>query len=151
MNAMEVLKNIDKMLADEGKKSWDMYTVYGKVGIFDWFTDTLSRARLKQMRNFLTNAIVLGYYGHVGFKVGSAGCAHGMWAYKQEGVDGYSPNGACLYHSFRPCDNFWCICFDDNTWLKNRDGSIKELRGAREVVKALAAHEIEEEMKQHEN
>lgn len=143
MNAAEVLKNVEAMLADEHTKSWDLDKVYDKLGIFDWFVSTISRTRLKQMRDFLTASISLGYTGHVDFKVGAAWCAHGMWAYKQESDTGYSPDGACLYHSFRPGDNFWCICFDDNTWLKNSDGSIKELRGAREVVKALAAHEIE--------
>lgn len=142
MNAAEVLKNVEAMLADERTKSWDLDKVYNKLGIFDWFTSTLSRTRLKQMRDFLTASISLGYTGHVDFKVGAAWCAHGMWAYKQESETGYSPDGACLYHSFRPGDNFWAICWEDGSWLRDECGNHLHLHGAREVMKALVAHEL---------
>jgi hypothetical protein len=103
------------------------------------------------MRDFLTAAISLGYTGHVDFKVGAAYCAHGMWAHKQESETGYSPDGVCLYHSFRPGDNYWAIRWDDDSWLCDECGNIQHLRGSREVMKALVTHELNEEAKQHEN
>ena len=81
--------------------------VYDNLSIFDWWNEDLSLAQLKSMRRFLKQSIKLGFTGYVCFKVGAAGCAHGMWAFKNQSTDGYSPDGDCLYHSFRSGDNYW--------------------------------------------
>ena len=133
LNAQEVLENINKCIAEirNGIEFYWRYPRYartrsGKIGfktrevcdelsIFDWWNDELSMSQLKQMRAFVKTAIKLGFTGYVCFKVGAAGCAHGMWAHKEESTDGYSPKGDCLFHSFRAGDNDWSI-FLNGVW-----------------------------------
>lgn len=140
MNANEALKNVNILISDledatknnwcdykrmtyvgwSGKKAYRIGKIYGEVGIFDWWNENLSLSQLKQMRNFLTTAIKLGYTGYVCFKVGASGCSHGMWAHKKESTTGYSPDGACLFHSFRSGDNYWDACDDNEVWLHDK-------------------------------
>ena len=127
MNTKEVLANVNTMIADGEaykesfgwSKNWNIRNVYKDLGIFDWWSDKLSVTQLKQMRKFLETAEKLGFNGYVCFKVGMAGCAHGMWAHKAESTTGYSPDGECLYHSFRSGDNYWDYCNEDNKWMGN--------------------------------
>ena len=95
MNAKEVLANVVAMIAEgeaynaENKRwrlkmRWRIYDVCDRLSIFDWWNEYLSVSQLKQMRKFLETAITMGYAGYVCFKVGAAGCSHGMWAHKQE-------------------------------------------------------------------
>lgn len=91
-----------------------MYEVCDELSIFDWWVDTISVARLKEMRTFLREAIKLGYTGYVCFKVGASGCANGMWANKAPTTNGYSPDGEFLYRSFTPDYTYWDICDDTN-------------------------------------
>lgn len=90
-------------------KGWTfkMDSVYEALSIFDWWNETLSLSQLKQMEKFLKKAIQFGFTGYVCFKVGAKHCSHGMWAHKQESINGYSPEGDCLFHSFRAGDNYW--------------------------------------------
>ena len=88
------------------------------LSIFDWWNEDLSISQLKKMEEFLHKAIELGYTGYVCFKVGAAGCSHGMWASKVESTDGYSPDGETLFRGFRNGDyNSWDACLADGTWL----------------------------------
>ena len=116
----------------KGKKALRIARVNGELSIFDWWNEDLSMHQLKQMKKFLETAISLGYTGYVCFKVGAAGCSHGMWAHKKESTDGYSPDGACLYHSFRSGDNYYDACDDKGVWLhdvfEQSDYSLKEIK-----------------------
>lgn len=140
MNANEALTNVNILISDledainnnwcdfkrmtyvgwSGKKAYRIGKIYGEVGIFDWWNENLSLSQLKQMKSFLTTAIKLGYTGYVCFKVGASGCSHGMWAHKKESTTGYSPDGACLFHSFRSGDNYWDACDDNEVWLHKK-------------------------------
>lgn len=144
MNANEVLKNINDMLADETAKSWRIADVCGELGIFDWWVDNLSRGRLNEMRRILNTAIALGYNGYVCFKVGAKYCSHGMWAHKTPSFDGYSPaDDGCLFHSFRPGECCWALRFDDGNWLMDDNGCIKDLPHIHDVTSAIVAHNME--------
>jgi len=148
MNATEVLKNVVAMIA-EGEEynaqhkryrmrmRWRIYDVCDRLSIFDWWNEYLSVSQLKQMRGFLETAITMGYTGYVCFKVGAAGCSHGMWAHKQESEDGYSPDGECLHHSFRSGDNYWDVQLPDGRWLGDIDGKVEHT--LKEVKAALIA------------
>ena len=89
------------------KKVFKIDAVCEELNIFDWWNDNLSMSQLKQMKRFLETAISLGFTGYVCFKVGAKGCSHGMWAHKNESIDGYSPDGDTLFHSFRSGDNYF--------------------------------------------
>jgi len=103
--------------------SWDCVykidAVFEELSIFDWWNETLSMSQLKQMEKFLVQAIKLGFTGYVCFKVGAAGCSHGMWAYKVESTTGYSPDGDTLFHSFRSGDNYWDAELD-GVWMHEK-------------------------------
>lgn len=118
-NAETVLKEVERLCAFGG--SFDIRMVYDRLSIFDWWSETLSNAKLKQMRSFLKAAIARGYTGYVCFKVGASGCANGMWAYKKPSTDGYSPDGEALYRSFSPDYTYWSACVGNNEWLPARD------------------------------
>lgn len=115
ISAKTVLVEINKLLekAEDykkkgfGNKRFFIYDVCGELSIFDWWNDYLSTSQLKKMKDFLEKSIQLGFEGYVCFKVGAAGCAHGMWAHKELSTTGYSPDGDCLFHSFRNGDNYW--------------------------------------------
>lgn len=128
MKANEVLETVNEMIQYGEKikerfhqsKKWLIADVCSELGIFDWWNDTLSLSQLKQMKKFLEIAIDLGYTGYVCFKVGAAGCSHGMWAYEVDSDDGYSPKeGGCLYHSFRNGDNYYDLKNSNGEWLGN--------------------------------
>ena len=124
-NAQAVLAKVNEYIArlEEEKKVYEeayhwskrryyycMREVHRDLSIFDWWTDRLSLSRLKEMRQFLTEAIDLGFTGYVCFKVGVSGCANGMWAYKKESEDGFSPtNDDFLYRSFTTDYVYWDI------------------------------------------
>jgi len=142
MKANEVLANVTEMIeiGEQYKarcgfsKKWRIYDVCEELGIFDWWNDYMSVSQLKQMKKFLETAIDLGYTGYVCFKVGAVGCSHGMWAYKKDSEDGYSPkDGGCLHHSFRSGDNYYDIQFEDGKWLGNDEKwqfTLKEIKAA---------------------
>lgn len=130
MNAYEALRNVNTLIRDgevfkatrNYAKKWNISDVCDQLGIFDWWNEKLSMTQLKQMRNFLVNAIELGFDGYVCFKVGATYCSHGMWAHKEESTDGYSPRtGACLFHSFRNGDNYWDLRLDNGDWIHTDD------------------------------
>ena len=98
--------------------SFIMRSICNELSIFDWWKDTLSLSQVKEMKKFLETAISLGFTGYVCFKVGSAGCSNGMWAYKEETTTGYSPDCDCLYHSFVSTYNYWSGCIN-GTWLSD--------------------------------
>lgn len=108
MNAHEAIENVSRYIVEgEAKKAktgfapkFKIFEVFEDLGIFDWWNEYMSLSQLKQMKSFLETAIACGYDGYVCFKVGAKYCANGMWAYKKESTTGYSPDGACLYHSF---------------------------------------------------
>lgn len=141
INASDILMKVDKLIKelDDIQGKWDVNLacnkryirrgwqkprwefriseICGELSIFDWWGEGLSKHQLMDMRKFLREAIKLGYTGYVCFKVGASGCANGMWAHKELSTTGYSPNGACIYKSFTPDDNYWSICPDGNRWL----------------------------------
>lgn len=135
MNARECLVNVENLIkeleignVDHERIVWKGYSntkvfkteaIYDECGIFDWWNETLSMSQLKQMRTFLNQAIKLGFTGYVCFKVGAAGCSHGMWAHKNESTDGYSPDGDVLFHSFRSGDNYWDMELD-GVWMHEK-------------------------------
>lgn len=160
-NANEILANVNacikelEELKEENKFIWDydsrvvtqgwnkrtyklkMKKVYKELSIFDWWVDYLSLTQLNQMKKFLETAIELGFTGYVCFKVGVKGCSHGMWAYKAESEDGYSPDGDCLFHSFRSGDNYYDLNANGHWMSDNWDGrfefSLTEVKKALEV------------------
>lgn len=135
MNTNEALENVRKYIkAGEAKKArtgrnpqFYIRDICDDLGIFDWWNDYMSLSQLKQMQSFLETAHELGYDGYVCFKVGAKYCANGMWAHKKESTTGYSPDGACLYHSFVSGQNYWCYCDDNNEWHHD-ELSTKEIK-----------------------
>ena len=151
MNAAECLENVNSLIDElngakkEGSYDFERFSwigktrcfniesIYDECGIFDWWRDTISSSQLKQMQSFLKTAIKMGYTGYVCFKVGAAGCSHGMWAYKNESTKGCSPDGACLHHSFVPGKDYYDVRFEDGTWLGNEEKwkfTLKEIKDA---------------------
>jgi hypothetical protein len=149
LNANEVLDNINKCMAEleelKGKypltdyryirKGWGSDATYSfrmravckELSIFDWWNDKLSLSQLKQMAAFVKTAIKLGFTGYVCFKVGAVGCSHGMWAAKEESLDGWSPKCDTLFHSFRCDENYWDVCLN-NEWQRRCDLSLKDVK-----------------------
>ena len=129
----QILNNVNSLIAEleakpyKWQKKARIADVCEGLGIFDWWNETISISQLKQMKAFLNTAIKLGYDGYACFKVGAAGCSHGMWANKKQSTTGYSPDGACIFHSFRSGDNYWSYCREDNTWC-DKDLTIYELK-----------------------
>lgn len=145
MKTEEALKNIEEEIKkmEECPYKWGhkvrIEEVYDRLGIFDWWHDYLSLSQLKQMRSFCKTAIKYGYTGYVCFKVGAAGCSHGMWANKEESTDGYSPKtGGELHHSFRSGDNYWCIKDDSGKWLRKGNTFESECFTTKELKELLA-------------
>lgn len=153
-NAQPVLEQVEKYIRILEMKhnthyKWSrkyklmMWDCCEDLSIFDWWVDDLSISRLKEMRTFLREAIKLGYTGYVCFKVGATGCANGMWAHKEQTVNGYSPDCEFLYRSFTPAYTYWDINYtridrgDDR--LSYRVGKEYDgLKTARDVERALA-------------
>ena len=139
-NAKPVLANVEKSIEDI-QHTWNhrlrIREVCDQLSIFDWWNDELSATQLKAMKSFLTTAIKLGYDGYVCFKVGAKYCASGMWAYKAESTDGYSPKGACIYRSFQSGGNYWDACDEDGCWLASCDGDYDRIRTARQLENVI--------------
>ena len=122
----EVEEKVSKFIEELEEKKANGYgryarlridNVYNELSIFDWWNDYLSLSQLKQMKQFLKVANELGYNGYVCFKVGASGCSHGMWAHKENSTDGYSPDGECLFHSFRSGDNYYDCKLPNGKWM----------------------------------
>lgn len=113
-NAENVLAEVERLIEIGGK--FRIADVYEPLSIFDWWKDWLSVAQLKSMRQFLKEAIKLGYTGYVCFKVGATGCANGMWAHVKETTTGYSPDGPALYRSFVSTYTYWAITDKNGKW-----------------------------------
>ena len=148
LNAAQVLENINKAIEElEGQGrigavrnydrfshrgydyttgySFKIHAVCNELSIFDWWNENLSMSQLKQMKSFVETAIKLGFTGYVCFKVGAAGCSHGMWASTEESQDGYSPRtGDTLHHSFRSGDNYYDVEIDGH-WLSEGKDTYK--------------------------
>lgn len=118
-NAASVLAKVEEFLAS-GRSRWKIgdSDVFEPLSIFDWWPEYLSRSKLYEMRQFLREAIKLGYEGYVCFKVGATGCANGMWAHTLEArEDGYSPNHCpTLYRSFTPAYTYWDVSNEHQEW-----------------------------------
>ena len=125
-NAKNILKNVEYYINKLETEKKDMYHINSmyvyitdvcrELGIFDWYKPKLSLSNLKDMRKFLKEAIKLGFTGYVCFKVGSSGCANGMWAHKEESINGYSPDGDFIYKSFTPSYNRWAFNIDNKSY-----------------------------------
>ena len=113
-NAENVLAEVERLIEIGGK--FRIAEVVEPLSIFDWWKDWLSVAQLKAMRQFLKEAIKLGYTGYVCFKVGATGCANGMWAHVEETTTGYSPDGPALYRSFVSTYTYWSITDKNGKW-----------------------------------
>lgn len=136
-NAQNVLNKLEHYIAQGFARN--MHEVCDDLSIFDWWTDRLSVAKMKQMRTFLKNAIKNGYTGYVCFKVGASGCANGMWAHKEMTTDGYSPKCDVIYRSFSPDYICWSVKIGDQWFPDNRtDGydSCKTIKQLEELIKA---------------
>lgn len=120
------------------RPNYNISDVCETLSIFDWWNDTLSKSQLEDMRKFLREAIKLGYTGYVCFKVGATGCANGMWAYKKESEDGYSPDGEALYKSFTPAYNYWSVCKADGEWVPAHDEDFDSIKTIKQLEAVIA-------------
>lgn len=126
-NAQDVLDRVEEFLErPQSRFCISDPNVYKPLNIFDWWPDYLSKSKLQEMRQFLKEAIKLGYEGYVCFKVGATGCANGMWAHTElETDDGYCPSGCpVLFRSFTPAYRFWDVTDKDGNW--NFEGKYKD-------------------------
>ena len=114
-NAEAILAKVEEYL-DKPQSRFRITEVYHDLSIFDWWPEYLSKSKLGEMRQFLKEAIKLGYTGYVCFKVGATGCANGMWAAVEETKDGYSPKCATLFRSFTPTYRYWDVTDKDGNW-----------------------------------
>ena len=120
--AAEVLKRVEAYIAQleaaQYVKRLRIQDVYNELSIFDWWPEYLTRSKLKEMRQFLKEAIKLGYEGYVCFKVGATGCANGMWAHTElETDDGCAPQDCpTLFRSFTPAYLYWDVTDVEGTW-----------------------------------
>lgn len=130
---------IDAIETGEVWKNFRIREVCDELSIFDWWNDTLSLTQLKAMRAFLNEAVKLGYTGYVCFKVGASGCASGMWAYRRESKDGYSPKGASIYRSFQSSGNYWDFCDEGGDWHAEDNGDYDHIRTARQLEAEMKA------------
>lgn len=103
-----------------------------ELSIFDMWKNTLTMSDMKKMFSFVKTAQAFGFNGYICFKVGAKGCANGMWAYRNESTDGYSPDGDFIYRSFTP---------DYTDWNANLGGEfilpIEGLHTRKELINAL--------------
>ena len=137
-NAQQVLNRLNKMI-DEYCMPIDIDKVYDDLSIFDWWPKKLTITHMKQMQSFLKNAIKLGYDKYVCFKVGASKCANGMWAYKKESTNGYSPDGEAIYRSFTPDYTYYSVCNKDGNWLpdSNHYNEIKTVNQLKKLIDSL--------------
>lgn len=134
-----VLKELDLFIAEGVTRR--TRSVCNTLSIFDWWRDTLSVSAMKQMRTFLRTATKLCYDGYVCFKVGAAGCASGMWAYREESENGYSPEGEFIYRSFQGSDNYWDIIFEDGSRLSDDTDGFDSIKTARQLMELKTKHD----------
>ncbi len=143
-NAAQVLENVNRYIEElsrYGEKA-RIRSVCNDLSIFDWWPEYIGITGLKAMRSFLTNAIKMGFDGYVCFKVGAKGCASGMWAYKSQSKDGYSPDdGPCLYRSFYSSGNYYDARDDKGYWL-GTDLPHDELKTIRQLKAAMVGNGI---------
>ena len=119
--AAEVLKRVEERIAWFEDNPYSRLLIddcYNEFSIFDWWPKYLTKSNLRDMRQFLKEAIKLGYEGYVCFKVGAKGCANGMWAHTElETDEGYSPNGCpVLFRSFTPAYRYWDVTDKNGNW-----------------------------------
>ena len=132
-----VLDNLDNLI--KVGTSRNMYSVCDELSIFDWWRERLSVTAMREMRAFLRAARSMGFNGYACFKVGASGCASGMWAYRAESEDGYSPRGEFLYRSFYTKGNYWDAKLPDGSMLTATKGvRYDALRTAKDVRAAMA-------------
>ena len=143
LNAQQVLDNVNAYIEELEDRPWQRglitRPVCDELGIFDWWTERLSRSQLKAMRTFLNQAIKMGFDGYVCFKVGAKYCASGMWAYKAESEDGYSPAGDFLYRSFYSTGNYWDAQIDGTFVTKSTDSKWNDFRTVAQLKRAMVA------------
>lgn len=143
LNAKPVLEVVENYLREleEEKERYHCYMKlnirkhWRELSIFDWWKDGLSISDLKNMHDFLTTAIEMGFTGYVCFKVGASGCANGMWCHKDVSTDGYSPDGDFVYRSFTPDYVEWDACINDEILFAHK--TEKKTRTLRNLKKEL--------------
>ena len=119
--AAQVRERVEERIAwfeDNPYRRLRISDCYNEFSIFDWWPEYLNKSKLQEMRQFLREAIKLGYEGYVCFKVGATGCANGMWAHTElETDEGYSPNNCpILFRSFTPAYRYWDVTDKDGNW-----------------------------------
>lgn len=119
--AAQVLERVEERIAwfeDNPYSRLRIDECYKEFSIFDWWPEYLTKSKLYEMRQFLKEAIKLGYTGYVCFKVGATGCANGMWAHTElETDEGYSPDGCpVLFRSFTPAYRYWDVTDRQGSW-----------------------------------
>lgn len=133
-----VLAELDRLISRGSKRL--IREVCEPLSIFDWWPEILSVSRMKDMRTFIRTAKSLGFNGYVCFKVGSEGCASGMWAYREESTDGYSPKDCeFLYRSFQCKNNYWDVISADYEHLTDGMPRYDSIRAARQLKAAYLA------------
>ena len=133
-----VLKEVEKFIAEGRKRR--ISDVCETLNIFDWWNDYLSVSQAKLMRQFLKEAIKLGYTGYVCFKVGAAGCSNGMWANVNESTDGYSPDGPTLFRSFTPSYTCWDITDKDGKWNFDPEHNYDDIKTIKQLEEYIETH-----------
>lgn len=135
-NAEAVLERLNDYIKEN--HSVKIEDVFDDLSIFDWWPETLTTKRMKQMRSFLRLAIKLGFTGYVCFKVGASGCANGMWACKAESTNGYSPDGDSIYRSFSP-DYIYYDAEINGEWLAEKaTGHYDGIKNKEQLTKILS-------------
>lgn len=143
--AKSVLENVNELIEKLEAESpyirkygYATAEVCNYLSIFDWWVDRIHMSHLKAMRSFLKTAIAMGFDGYVCFKVGVSGCASGMWAYKEESEDGYSPDGDFIYRTFQSSNNYWDAEIG-GVLLSESVGRYDAFRTSAQLKKAMAA------------
>ena len=132
--AAQVLERVEERIAWFEDNPYSRLLIddcYKEFSIFDWWPKYLTKSKLYEMRQFLKEAIKLGYTGYVCFKVGATGCANGMWAHTElETDEGYSPNNCpVLFRSFTPAYRYWDVTDKDGNWdFEGKDESADDRR-----------------------
>lgn len=137
-NAENVLREVENFIrAGQRRKIKD---VCEELSIFDWWNEYLSVSQARQMRQFIREAIKLGYTGYVCFKVGASGCSNGMWASVKESTNGYSPDGPTLYRSFTPSYTYWDITDKNGKWDFDHEHDCDDIKTIKQLEEYIYAH-----------